>query len=229
MLIIGLILARSGSKGLVNKNIIDFEGKPLMAHSIKSSNDSLLINRTIVSTDSEKYADIAIKYNAEVPFIRPKEISGDFTQDSEVFIHLIKELDLKKEDIVVQIRPTNPRRSDGLIDKVVSKMIKDKLPAIRTISPALFSPYKMVQIDKNYIKPVIDIEGKKYGTDMPRQLLPQAYELNGNVDAFFVNTFFEHNSFFPSNTGFFLQEEHTIDIDYKSDLIKLTEQKKFKK
>ena len=90
MLIIGLILARSGSKGLVNKNIIDF-GKPLMAHSIKSSNDSLLINRTIVSTDSEKYADIALKYDAEVPFIRPKEISGDFTQDSEVFIHLIKD------------------------------------------------------------------------------------------------------------------------------------------
>ena len=63
----------------------------------------------------------------------------------------------------------------------------------------------MVQIDKNYIKPVIDIEGKKYGTDMPRQLLPQAYELNGNVDAFFVNTFFEYNSFFPSNTGFFFK------------------------
>ena len=147
MQIIGLIPARSGSKGLVNKNIINFNGKPLIAHSIQSSNESSYINRTIVSTDSQEYAAIAVKYNAEIPFIRPKELSGDFVQDSEVFIHLIETMQLNKNDIVVQLRPTNPIREKGLIDKVIAKMIKNKLPSIRTLSSSKFSPYKMVTIN----------------------------------------------------------------------------------
>ena len=110
-------------------------------------------------------------------FIRPKEISGDYTQDSEVFIHLIEELDLKNEDIVVQISTTNPKRGKNLFDNVITIMIDNKLPAIRTISPALFSPYKMVEIYQNTIKPVLNIEGKKFGTDLPRQLLPKHMNL----------------------------------------------------
>ena len=100
-------------------------------------------------------------------------------------------------------------------------MIEDKLPAIRTISPGLFSPYKMVEIHENTIRPVLNIEGKKFGTDIPRQLLPKTYELNGNVDAFFINTFEKYNSFFPEGTGYFLQDQNTADIDHKSDLDRL--------
>ena len=69
--ILGIIGARSGSKGIKDKNIVDFKGKPLIAHTINSSIQSKLITRTIVSTDSRKYADIALKYGAEVPFLRP--------------------------------------------------------------------------------------------------------------------------------------------------------------
>ena len=76
MQIIGLIPARSGSKGIKDKNIVDFEGKPLITHTIDSSNQSKLITRTIVSTDSRKYADIALKYGAEVPFLRPPDIGN---------------------------------------------------------------------------------------------------------------------------------------------------------
>ena len=226
MQIIGLIPARSGSKGFINKNIIEFKGKPLLAHAIQASIDSELINRSIVSTDSEQYAVIAKKNGAEVPFIRPKEISGDFTQDSEVFIHVINNLNLKGEDIIVQLRPTNPLREKGLIDSVLRKLIRNKLPAIRTISQSSFSPYKMVQIESNKIRPVLEPQGKKFGTDLPRQLLPKTYELNGNVDAFFVNSYLQFNSFFPEDTGFFLQNEKTADIDHKSDLIKLIEETK---
>lgn len=221
MQIIGLIPARSGSKGLVNKNIINFKGKPLIAHSIKASNESSYINRTIVSTDSKEYASIALKYNAEIPFIRPKEISGDFAQDSEVFIHVIKTLELKKNDIIVQLRPTNPIRENNLIDRVIAKMINNKLPAIRTLSKSKFSPYKMVTINSNTIRPLINIDGKKFGTDLPRQLLPETYELNGNVDAFFVRNYSDYKSFFPEGTGYFLQEEETAEIDNPYDLIKL--------
>ena len=225
MQIIGLIPARSGSKGIKDKNIVDFEGKPLITHTIDSSNQSKLITRTIVSTDSRKYADIALKYGAEVPFLRPPEISKDLSRDSEVFIHIIQELNLKEEDIVVYLRPTNPLREIGLIDKVLNLLISKHLPAIRTLSEVLFSPYKMVFLKNDEIQPILDIDGKTKGTDLPRQLLPKVYELNGNVDAFRVMAYRKFDSFFPTGTYGYFQESATADINYQSDLNRLINQK----
>ena len=224
MQIIGLIPARSGSKGIKDKNIVDFRGKPLIAHTIDSSNQSKLITRTLVSTDSRKYADIALNYGAEVPFIRPPEISKDLSRDSDVFIHIIKELNLKDEDIVVYLRPTNPLREKGLIDKVLNLLISKKLPAIRTISEVQFSPYKMVFFKNEEITPVLEMDGKTNGTDLPRQLLPKVYELNGNVDAFKVMAYRKFDSFFPSGTYGYFQKSATADINYQSDLTKIINQ-----
>ena len=75
--IIALIPARSGSKGVINKNIMLFNGIPLIAYSISAAKKSKLIDRVIVSTDSKEYVDIALKYGAEAPFLRPKNIAGD--------------------------------------------------------------------------------------------------------------------------------------------------------
>ena len=225
MQIIGLIPARSGSKGIKDKNIVNFEGKPLISHTIDSSNQSKLITRTLVSTDSRKYADIAIKYGAEVPFLRPTEISKDLSRDSEVFIHIIQELNLKEEDIIVYLRPTNPLRDKGLIDKVLNLLISKNLPAIRTLSEVLFSPYKMVFLKNEEIQPILDIDGKTKGTDLPRQLLPKVYELNGNVDAFRIMAYRKFDSFFPTGTYGYLQKSATADINYQSDLNRIINQK----
>lgn len=229
MQIIGLIPARAGSKGIKDKNVVDFNGMPLIAHTIKSSNESKLITKTIVSTDSKQYADIAIKYNAEVPFLRPPEISQDLSRDSDVFIHIINTLDLKEEDIIVYLRPTNPLREKGLIDKIINQLIQKNLPAIRTLSEANFSPYKMVFLSKEKISPVIELDGKTKGTDLPRQLLPKAYELNGNVDAFRIMAYKKYDSFFPEGTGGYIQLTETADINYDSDLKRLRKQNSNKK
>ena len=229
MQIIGLIPARAGSKGIKDKNVVDFNGMPLIAHTIKSSNESKLITKTIVSTDSKQYADIAIKYNAEVPFLRPPEISQDLSRDSDVFIHIINTLDLKEEDIIVYLRPTNPLREKGLIDKIINQLIQKNLPAIRTLSEANFSPYKMVFLSKEKISPVIELDGKTKGTDLPRQLLPKAYELNGNVDAFRIMAYKKYDSFFPEGTGGYIQLTETADINYDSDLKRLRKQNSDKK
>lgn len=218
MNIIGLIPARSGSKGIKNKNIINFQGQPLISHTIKQSKSSNLITRTIVSTDSKKYAEVALNFGAEVPFIRPAEISQDLSRDSEVYVHAINALNLKDEDIIVHLRPTNPLREINLIDKVLRKMVEDNIPAIRTLSLSLFSPYKMVFCENGYIKPVLEIEGKTHGTDLPRQLLPNTYELNGNVDAFKVSNYSNSKTFFPDNTVGYIQNSPTADINYPSDL-----------
>ena len=109
MNILAIIPARSGSKSVVNKNIRLINNKPMMAYSIEHALNSKLINRVIVSTDSEEYAEIARQYGAEVPFIRPAEYATDTALDIDVFRHaltFLKETEGYEADIVVQLRPT---------------------------------------------------------------------------------------------------------------------------
>ena len=87
--IIALIPARSGSKGVPNKNIMLFNGLPLLAYSIVVAKKSKLIDRVIVSTDSQEYAEIAIKHGAEVPFLRPPEYSTDQSKVEEALKHAV--------------------------------------------------------------------------------------------------------------------------------------------
>lgn len=87
---IAIIPARGGSKRIPDKNIKDFCGKPLIAYSIKAAIASELFDKVIVSTDSESVANIALKYGAEVPFMRPAELSDDYTGTSAVVVHAIQ-------------------------------------------------------------------------------------------------------------------------------------------
>ena len=77
MKFVGYIFARGGSKGLKNKNLLNFDGKPLIAHTIMNAVNSGLFEDIIVSTDSEEIAKVAIKYGANVPFIRPAKLATD--------------------------------------------------------------------------------------------------------------------------------------------------------
>ena len=95
--VVALIPARGGSKGIKRKNITLLNGKPLIYHTIAAAKKSKLITRIIVSTDDEKIKRVAIKYGAEVPFMRPKKISGDRVLDYQVILHAIKKLKLNKK------------------------------------------------------------------------------------------------------------------------------------
>ena len=85
--VIALIPARSGSKGIINKNIKLVAGKPLLAWSIDICKKSKLINKVFVSTDSKKYSSIAMKFGADKVILRPKKMSGDFSTDYEWINH----------------------------------------------------------------------------------------------------------------------------------------------
>lgn len=87
---IAIIPARGGSKRIPRKNIKDFFGKPLIAYSIEAALESKLFDKIIVSTDDEEIANVAKKYGAEVPFIRPKELSDDFTGTEDVVKHALE-------------------------------------------------------------------------------------------------------------------------------------------
>ena len=87
--VLAIIPARSGSKGLPGKNIRNFLGKPLIVHAIDHAKKSRLVDRVIVSTDSEAYRQLAIRSGAEAPFLRPKDISEDRSTDLDCFVHAL--------------------------------------------------------------------------------------------------------------------------------------------
>ncbi len=106
--IICIIPARSGSKRIKNKNIVKFNGKPLISYSIKTAKKSKLFDRIIVSTDSIKIKKIALRYGAEVPFLRSKKLSNDYAGTNDVLKDVVKKLKLEKIKYIFCIYPTAP-------------------------------------------------------------------------------------------------------------------------
>ncbi|MDD5948268.1 MAG: acylneuraminate cytidylyltransferase family protein, partial [Lachnospiraceae bacterium] len=185
--ILAVIPARSGSKSVPDKNIRDIGGKPMLAYSIEHAQKSHYINRVIVSTDSEKYAGIAKKYGAEVPFLRPAEYATDTALDYDVFRHALKwlrEEEGYEPELVVQLRPTYPIRRIEDIDTMVERMLAEPLAdSIRTIAPAKEIPYKMWRKEESgRLMPLLTDIPECY--NMPRQQLPKVYYQNACIDIF---------------------------------------------
>jgi CMP-N-acetylneuraminic acid synthetase/ectoine hydroxylase-related dioxygenase (phytanoyl-CoA dioxygenase family) len=227
--ILCIIPARSGSKGVINKNIKYYNGKPLLAWSIEQAIESRFYEkmRIIVSTDSEKYRDIAIEYGAEVPFLRPIEISGDLSTDYECIKHCIdwlKENDDYIPDIILQLRPTSPERKIETIDKCIEIFLNniEKYDSLRTVVPFSKSPYKMYTTENNVLKPLFNVIND---IDEPynqcRQILPKCYLHNGYIDI--IKTTILNNGTISGNNiyPFIMEENDIIDIDEESDWIEI--------
>ena len=181
-----IIPARSGSKGLPNKNDKLLAGKPLLAYSIAAANLAENIRRTIVSTDSQHYANIARKYGAEVPFLRPAEISGDFSSDYEFVIHALnwmKENEGYQPKYLVNLRPTTPLREPRYIDDAIKRIIQDdSATALRSVHEMSESTYKTFEIKEDYLNCVFTGSRDVEAAGRPRQEYKKTYEGNGYVD-----------------------------------------------
>lgn len=185
MNILAVIPARSGSKSIPHKNIRMMNGKPMLCYSIEHAKLSRYINRVILSTDSEDYAEIGRQYGAEVPFLRPAEYAADTALDIDVFYHCLDYLQRTEgyqADLVVQLRPTYPIRDVNDIDSMIEIMLKDStLDSIRSITPAKEIPYKMwFKDEEGFLFPVMTDIKECY--NMPRQQLPKVFYQNACID-----------------------------------------------
>ena len=119
--ILSIILARENSKGLPNKNIKNLNGKPLLAWPIIASIESKYVDTTILSTDSNHYAEIGRSHGASIPFIRPKDLAGDTSSSSEALIHAIDFLSNINDiyDYVILLEPTSPLTQSSDIDQAL--------------------------------------------------------------------------------------------------------------
>lgn len=228
MNILAVIPARAGSKSVPHKNIRLIGGKPMLAHSIAHAQQSRYINRVIVSTDSEQYADIAREYGAEVPFIRPEEYATDTALDYDVFLHALtwlKEQEGYEADIVVQLRPTYPIRDVRDIDNMICMLMEHpEADSVRSMAKATEIPYKMWLKDSSSegkIKPLITEIEECY--NMPRQQLPEVYYQNACIDVFRSNVVLDkHSMSGDCILGYEMTEN--FDIDTEEDFARAMEQ-----
>ncbi len=234
-----LIPARSGSKGIPHKNIKNYFGKPLMAHSIELALKSKYIRSedVYVSTDSEEYQKIAIEYGAQEQFLRPKEISGDLSTDIECFQHLLKYLQENgkdKPDIWVHLRPTYPNRSETLLDELIEIFLREKreYDSLRTVIEIDMTPYKMYHIDegedgKKDLVPIFDRYGLvKEPFNQCRQIFPKTYVHNGCIDIIKRETIEKGMMSGEYIYPYVMSKEERHDIDTEYDFLESEKSKK---
>lgn len=225
--ILGLIPARGGSRGIPRKNIIPVAGKPLIAYTIEEAIKSRYIDRVIVSTDDEEIAEISKKYDAEVPFMRPKELAGDDTPDLPVFIHTLKWLKDNQDyipNLIVHLRPTSPLRKVEHIDEAIKILKSNKnADSIRGVCIPYQTPFKMWMIKGRYMKPLLKFKKIKELYNTPRQLLPPVYWQNGHIEVTRYETIMKKHSMTGDKIlPYIMDPEYSIDIDSELN-IKLTE------
>jgi len=226
MEILAVIPARGGSKGIPRKNVRDLCGKPLIAWTIEAARASRHITRTIVSTDDPQIAEVARHFGADVPFMRPADISQDLSTDVEFLLHalgFLKEKEGYEPDVIVRLPPTSPLRTAAHIDEGIDVLLHNpEADAVRPICTAPKHPYKMWQIaeDGIFLEPFLpsSFTGFDQPNNLPRQMFPTAYIHTGAMDIMRCATIREQKSTSGKRLAhFFMRPEDAVNIDYPVD------------
>lgn len=214
---LAIIPARSGSKGLKDKNIKLLDGKPLLAYTVEAARESGMFDEIMVSTDSEEYAEIAIQWGAAVPFLRSEELSNDTASSWEVVKEVIGgyKSQGKEFETVTLLQPTSPLRTAAdiieayrLLDEktanfVVSVCEMDHSPLWANILPEDLSM-------ENFIRPEV--------LNIPRQNIPTYYRINGALYIVTVEHLMNSTTYYGDRSfATVMRKENSVDIDDQID------------
>lgn len=195
---VAFIPARSGSKRVKDKNIRLLGGHPMLAYSIRAAIDSGVFDAVICATDSEQYAEIARHYGAEVPFLRPAEISGDKSPDIEWVVWILKKL---KEagteyDVFSILRPTSPFRQPETIRRAWSMFIEDpSADSLRAVEKCKQHPGKMWVIRGKRMLPLLPFaNGATPWHSSQYAALPEIYAQDASLEIAWSRVALEQNS-----------------------------------
>jgi N-acylneuraminate cytidylyltransferase/CMP-N,N'-diacetyllegionaminic acid synthase len=220
--IIAVIPARSGSKGLPNKNVRELGGKPLIFWTIQAAKQSKYLDEIVVSTDSDQIAKIAAEYGAHVPFIRPKELALDTTPTIDVIKHSLdffrEELN-KDFDYTMLLEPTSPLRDVSDIDCALEDLEKN-IDATSLVGVALTevqNPAFLVKIDPSgYLRNL----NNETIQPVRRQDIDAVYFLEGSVYVSETIQLEKFNSFYQNKTiGMVIPKWKSLEIDDLEDFI----------
>jgi CMP-N-acetylneuraminic acid synthetase len=216
--VLGLIPARGNSKRLPRKNIIELYGKPLIAWTIEAALGSKYIDRVIVSTDNQEIANIAKKYGAEVPFIRPSELATDEATTIDAVLYSLGQLEEvgEKYDYIALLQPTSPLRTTQNIEESIELLQTKNSDAVISVCEAEHHPlWSNVLPDDLSMDNFLDASVKnKRSQDLPKQ-----YRINGAIYISSVKKLKKENSFFLSDNciAYIMKKNVSIDIDTMDD------------
>lgn len=213
---IAIIPARSGSKGLRDKNIKLMNGKPLLAYSIEAAKVSGVFDEIMVSTDSQKYADIALDYGGSVPFLRSAEKSTDTSSSWDAILEVLgryRECG-RKFDTVCLLQPTSPLRSGEDIVKAYELFSKSAVNALTSVCEVDHSPLWTMTLDETRML----TEFRKRSVDVPRQKLDTYYRINGAIYIRQLEYDIDGINLLDDNeVAFIMDKRRSVDIDDEFD------------
>lgn len=212
--VLGIITARGGSKGLPGKNILDLAGQPLIAYSIRAAQKASLMDRVVVSTDDLEIAEVAKTWGAKVPCMRPAEMAEDDTLVYPALSHMVHYLENQEgyiPDYVMLLQPTSPLRTSEDIDRAITIAIERDADGVVSLWQPKSHPYWAKEIDHNGAIRDFAHKGKDYER---RQGLPDIYSVNGAIYMVKRNILIEQETFYtPETYAYIMPPERSLDID----------------
>lgn len=217
MAVLGLIPAKAGSTRLPQKNILDLGGKPLIAWAIEAAQKSGVIDRLVLSTESQEVADIARQYGADVPFIRPEKLAKDPAGVSDVCLHALQKLREQGDeyDTIVAMLPTCPFRSAQDIRQAMQLYQDRQAQFLLSVSEFSHTPFAALNAnEQGFVKPFFTEHWGKRS-----QLLPTAYRPNGAIHIMDVAAFEKAQTYIAEPLlSYVMPASRSIDIDNIEDL-----------
>lgn len=213
---LAVILARSGSKGLKDKNIKELAGKPLLAYTVEAAIESGKYDIVHVSTDSELYADIAKKYGADVPFLRDEELAGDKSSSWDALRFVVTEYEKlgKSFDTVTLLQPTSPLRDANDIQNAFDIYESKNATAVVSVCEVDHSPLVCNTLPEDgSLYGFIDLN--KVGR---RQDMKPYYRINGAIYIQKTNLLMDNTSIYSEGSyAYVMDKRHSVDIDDEVD------------
>lgn len=214
---IAIIPARGGSKGLPGKNIKQLNGKPLIAYTIEAALKSKKITRIIISTDSEEIAEVAIKWGAEVPFMRPPELASDSSQAIDTYLYTIQRLEkehIAPIDSFVVLLPTCPMRREDDIDNAIQLFYNENADSIISYTQELHPIKWHKYIDEH--GRFEDIFDDSLNNRQDHRI---SYYPNGAIYVFSKKIIQEGKYYGENSRPFVMPRNRSVDIDTIDDFL----------
>jgi N-acylneuraminate cytidylyltransferase len=221
---VALIPARHGSKRVPGKNIRLLNGHPLLAYTIRAAIDSGVFDAVIVSTDSQETAEMARRYGAEVPFLRPAEYAGDTSPDIEWLEHVLKTLGAagRSWDAFSLLRPTSPFRTAATIRRAWELFTSQTgVDSLRAVELCTQHPGKMWIVRNDRLLPLLPFgPAEQPWHSTPYQALPQVYVQNASLEIAWTRVVLERRTIAGETLVPFITEgDEGFDINDPADWI----------
>jgi CMP-N,N'-diacetyllegionaminic acid synthase len=212
-IMLALIPARGGSKGIPRKNIRMLGGKPLISYAITAALNAKNIDRVIVTTEDKEIANIASSNGAEIPFLRPKELAQDDSKAIDAYIYTVEklneELDEKISSFIV-ILPTNPFVISEDIDNAIQLFKNKNADSVMSYTDASHPPLWAKKISEDLkVSNYFDLKDQL----LNRQDIPHAYMPNGSIFIFRLSLLKSNRYLSDNSYGYIMPRERSIDID----------------